>query len=1040
MSKGGPLGSVALSLVTAFCLLSPSVTVGQTNRLSMTDEFIPRVYSKEQGLPDEQVRAILQTHDGYLWVATRRGLARFDGLRFTVFDHLKAPGTQFDDCSSLAEGLEDSLWIGTRIGVLQKIGNACTARLGKRFGYPCICPSRFGGCWLGSPDFGFGRIHGAELTDFHRKSGSPASVVFALEEDEKSGLWVGTFSGLLRYDIKSGRLGTVNSGEDFARLPVIGLCRGLNANLWVLFANRQSDGNWYGTKAWLACLKDGVWVRRPKLDRPDITFDLRSTFLMQDRSGNLWLPSNGGGLNRFRNGKFTFCAFSGAPEKDYALCVQEDRKGNLWVGTEHSGLLRLKPRGISTYTTADGLPNDNIWTICEAADGGVWIGTDGGFCQFKDGKFTTFTKKDGLSNNRVRSLAVDRSGTVWIGTGDKLNELHQGKLTQTVFQYRPERTKIRVVLAGREDTLWMGNIDGLHRLQKGTWTTYATTNGLANNDVRALLEDHAGNLWIGTAGGGVQRLRDDKFTTFSITNGLSSNMAWALHEDEDGVLWIGTDHGLNRLQNGQVTVFTKREGLPDDLVNCILEDDFGRLWIGHDHGIYWVKKQELDDVAAGRAKSVHCVSYDEADGLISRETNGQVSNPAGCKTHDGRLWFPTTKGVAIIDPRKVETDALPPLTAVEQVRANGRVIFDTGPRRAEPVNTAGHIQNQPPRSNGVSNSQKPSSADHHLAAGSAHVLEVRYTANTFAAPERTWFKYRMVGLDDHWIDAGTEREAYFTDLPPGHYRFEVVAGNHHGVWQERGATFAFELAPFIYQTWWFYVLCGGAIAGLVAGVVAWRLRELRKIHRLQQQAAITAERARIAKDLHDGLGADLTRLTMLADMASSEPGAGGGEQLRKLSAFSRDAARELKEMIWIANPANDTVDSLVARICQSAEDFLRDARIRCRFELSPSLPQKRLSLDQRRNLLLMAREAVNNIVKHAGASEVCIRASGAGDSLELTIEDNGRGFDPGKVHQDGLGLNSMKRRIENLGGSFSLESRPGVGTRIMIKLKLEQAR
>lgn len=519
---------------------------------------------------------------------------------------------------------------------------------------------------------------------------------------------------------------------------------------------------------------------------------------------------------------------------------------------------------------------------------------------------------------------------------------------------------------------------------------------------------------------------------------MSNDSAWALHEDGDGVIWIGTESGLNRLQDGQITVFTTREGLPVNLVNYILEDNLDRLWVSHDHGIYWMHRSELNDVAAGRATSVRCVAYDESDGLLSLETNGQISNPAGCKTRDGRLWFPTTQGVAVIDPGKVALDGVLPLTAIEQVRANGQLIFDTGPRDSERTGSTQPTQDQTHGDKTPTEDSQLPTAVHQLAAGSARVLEFHFTANTFVAPKSARFKYRMVGLDENWIEAGTRREAYFTDLRPGDYQFEVIAANHHGVWQESGATFAFRLAPFIYQTWWFYVGCGGAISLLLASIVVWRLRELRKIHRLEQQAAITGERARIAKDLHDGLGADLTRLTLLADLASGESGASGSEHLKKLSKSSREAVRELKELIWIANPTNDTVESLVSRICQSAEDFLCDAKIKCRLDIAPRLPGQPLSLDQRRNLLLAAREALNNVVKHSAATEVCIRANGDDDGLQLSIEDNGNGFDLATARPDGLGLSSMRRRVENLGGTFHLESRPNAGTKITIQISLKQ--
>jgi signal transduction histidine kinase len=318
------------------------------------------------------------------------------------------------------------------------------------------------------------------------------------------------------------------------------------------------------------------------------------------------------------------------------------------------------------------------------------------------------------------------------------------------------------------------------------------------------------------------------------------------------------------------------------------------------------------------------------------------------------------------------------------------------------------------------------------------VVEFRYTAPVFIAPEQTMFRYRLRGVDDRWIDAGTRREAYFTRLRPGAYDFEVVAGSHRGVWGKESASFAFFIKPFFFQTWWFYGLCGLVAASTVIAVVMWRIREVSKFHRLAQQAAIAEERSRIAKDLHDGLGADLTRLALLADLASGEPEEKAGEHLQKLSRSSREAARVLKEMIWIANPANDTLEGVVSRIGQTAQDFLGDARIRCRLDLPAQLPENPLTLDQRRNLLLVAREALNNIVKHASATEVCIRASSRGDGLFLEIEDNGRGFDAAGIHSDGLGLASMKRRIESLGGTLDLQSLPGAGTKISIALKIGQ--
>ncbi len=474
---------------------------------------------------------------------------------------------------------------------------------------------------------------------------------------------------------------------------------------------------------------------------------------------------------------------------------------------------------------------------------------------------------------------------------------------QQPFPHKRDLNKIRVVYPAKNGTLWVGTVGGLFLLKDGRWTTFTPAEGLAHadlyGDVRALVEDKAGNLWIGTAGGGVQSYRDGKFTTFTTTNGLSSNFVWAFHEDADGALWIGTEHGLNRFEKGRFTAFTTREGLPADLVNEILEDDFGNLWVSHDLGIYRVYKQDLNAVAAGRAKSVRAVRFDESDGLPSIETNGQKSQPAGCKTRDGRLWFPTTKGVVVIDPKLCDLDQIQPKTVVEQVRADGEIIFNNARLDCARfgVPHSGGIGQGPPK-DGAPSWRAVAPASRQRARAGVSITRLLF----FTAPEKTAFRYRLRGAEDPWIDAGTRREAYFTRLRPGEYDFEVMAASHRGVWSEKSAGFAFYIQPFYYQTWWFYLGCGLVTTCLVAGIIIWRIRELRKLHRLEQQSAITDERTRIAKDLHDGLGADLTRLALLADLAGGESVAGTGEHLQKLSRSSREAALVLKEMIWIAQP------------------------------------------------------------------------------------------------------------------------------------------
>ena len=487
--------------------------------------------------------------------------------------------------------------------------------------------------------------------------------------------------------------------------------------------------------------------------------------LSLDPFGNAWMPAAMNGLYRLSRGQFEFVPMPHLVEADFPLCAIADRQGNLWVGTEVSGLQRWTPRKLITYTAQDGLADDNVRAAIEASDGTIWIGTDKGLTQFKNGRFTNLAL-DELNRNQVRALAEDSSGGVWVGALDGLACIRAGKPTSYRLPGEWFETKIRALCATRDGAVWVGTVLGLTRLKDGQRRKFTSADGLASQEVRALLEDHSGDLWIGTFGGGLNRLRDGKFTTFTATNGLSNNNVWALYEDSEGALWIGTQNGLTRLKDGVFTVFTTAQGLPENEVNSIVEDSFARLWISHEHGIYWVRKREFEEVASGRTSSVRAVRYTEADGLLSTETNGQQSNPGACRTRDGRLCFATPKGLVVIDPAQVSLDEVPPLTAIEQVRANGQVVFDnSGLVASAAAGAAGVPSRNPSLAKPVEEGAGPHSSrpgNLRFPPGGARVLEFRYTANTFVAPEQARFRYRLLGVDRHWIDGGDPtRNAFY---------------------------------------------------------------------------------------------------------------------------------------------------------------------------------------------------------------------------------------------------------------------------------------
>lgn len=1035
----------AATLSGAPTILTPAQVAG---------EYSQRSWFPEDGLPDKRVWAILQTRDGYLWIGTQRGLARFDGRKFTVYDHDNTPELADDDCHCLAEDADGSVWIGTYNTLVHKIGDRFLQVLpdaaGKRWVHTSslsLCASRFGGVWVGSDD-SLARIDARGIKAYELNPTLHRTPVVALEEDAVGRLWIGTWEGLWRLDPKDGQLEPATVPAGFEQRPAVTFGRGALGERWVLFTEHAPYRDMPNNPAWLACFKDGQWGRTPRPGQPDVNLDAGARFLTPDQFGELWLPpGQPNGLCRFVHGEFQFVPMPHLGQQDSVLAAETDREGNLWVGTSNSGLQRWIPRQITTYTTNDGLADDSVWTLCEARDGSVWLGTDGGVSRFQNGRFTNYTPHEGLSRKEARAVAEEADGTVWVGTLNGLDSIRDGKITQHRLPGEWFETKIRTLLAARDGALWIGTVRGLTRLDHGQRTQYTPADGLGSSEPRALLEDRAGDLWIGTLGGGLSRFHAGKFTTLTTTNGLSSNNVWALHEDAGGGLWIGTENGLDRWQDGRLTAFTTREGLPVNGVNGILEDDFGRLWISHDHGLYWVWKRQLNDVASGRTNTVGAVRYDDSDGLLTTEFNGQKSNPTGCRTRDGRLWFATAKGVAVIDPVKVALDEVPPLTVIEHVRANGKVAFDNGPETESIVPspkskvgvTAASLTPPASRNTDAHSALRPSpSAMLRFAPGSARILEFRYTANTFAAPEKARFRYRLLGLDEHWIEAGARRAAYFTGLRPGDYEFEVIAANHHGVWPVRGATLAFTVEPFLYQTGWFYLVCGLAVSGAGFGLVRWRLHELRQIHRLERLHELDQQRQRIARDIHDDLGASLTQILQVTEESRARSGqsAPADAPTRRIASLAEEAVAHLGEIVWANNPKYDTLEDLVAYLREFAAQYFQLTSVRVQLDFPEAVPARPVTGLFRRHLLLLTKEALQNVAKHAGASRVALRLALAGDQLELSVADNGRGL-PGKGETPfGNGLTNMRQRVAELGGAFDLKSQPGNGAEIRIVVPL----
>jgi signal transduction histidine kinase len=544
--------------------------------------------------------------------------------------------------------------------------------------------------------------------------------------------------------------------------------------------------------------------------------------------------------------------------------------------------------------------------------------------------------------------------------------------------------------------------------------------------IRAMAEDATGDIWLGTSRGHLLRVHNNALTDETPAGTNPPPSIRALCATSDGSLWLGyASGGLGRLREGRFSRITSNQGLYDGHISQIIEDGLGWLWLGSAHGIFKVRLQELAAVAEGRTTRVLPVLCGQGEGLHRLEANfGYV--PGVLRGRDGRLWMPTLTGLVLLDPARLGDKLERPAVLLKRVTADGRTLARYGgvlPVRSIP-DLAG-----------------PSMA---LRLPPQHRrLEFEFTALSFAAPENVRFQYQIEGLDDGWVDAGSQRSATYSRLAPGQYRFRLRACNSQGVWNESGPGLVFAVEPFFWQTWWFGTSAAAGLTCLVFATVRYvLLRNLRlRLRAAEQQAALEKERTRIARDIHDDIGNLLTKTMLLSRLVQrdcSEP-AKTGEHARQIASTVEQVTNSLDEIVWAVNPRNDTLPQLVDYIGQFAVDFVHTAGIRCRVDLPDHPPHRPVSAEVRHGLFLVVKEALNNAVRHAGASEIVLHIAVTGEVLTITVQDAGRGFSPEAESGGGNGLRNMRQRVEEIGGIFQLESRSGEGTRVELGISLVRA-
>ena len=905
-------------------------------------------------------------------------MLRFDGVRFSPLNG--------EWVRNILEDRRGRLWIGTNYSGVVRVDHGTSKRFTKADGLPsdhitCLVSGANGDVWActleGLVQFSQDKIH-----VYQTQQGLPVNGILSACSSADGTLWLGAETNLI----------TSWNGSAFRSVTL----SSVPANTAVRSLLCSSDGSlWVGSSDGLIQLKD---PHQQRWTTKDGLVDNRIYALMQSADGTLWVGTHDG-FSRLHNGHFENFRSGDGLSQTNVYSLFEDHERNVWVGTKR-GLDQFLDGPAILYTVKDGLPSDNAGPVLVDGHDQVWIGTLGsGLSRFDGRKFNRITQREGLASNTVFSLAQDSDGDLWVGTNQGVNRLRDGRVVQT-FTTRQglPSDSVRSLFLDRSGAMWAGTDKGPAKLVKGKFAQPLGLHKALTAPIIAMGEDLSGHFFFSTEQGGVYSLAKGRLDQI-LYNGAPILDADTFYTDSDGLVWIGTiGNGLLLFDHGKVFMYSMRDGLYDNEIFGIVGDSLDRLWFTCVKGLYSVDRSDLRRFAAGKINKLISTPYTPMDSLNTIEGRSG-SQPAISRTRDGRLWFSANRGLVAFDPRRQQRDSPAPPVAIEQVVVNGE------------ISEAKFLGKLPP---GEKN------------------LQFRYTGINFTVPARMTFRYKLEGYDQNWIDAGTRRDAYYTKLPPGQFRFRVTACTASGICNEAGSAVDFNLAYRYYQRGWFLPGCVSFV-----GLMIWLFHRLRVRQLRERFSLVLGERSRIARELHDTLIHGLSSLTMqvqaLTDRARST------EDKEALEEIIHDAAtcmRETRQSVIGLRCAPGSRFALAAAIGAAARQITKETSILLKLELDEN--GRPLSADVEYNLLCIAREAISNAVQHSGARTIEVALTWTGERLRLLVKDDGHGFDGnngGNRLTGHYGLIGMKERASLIGADFDLGSEPGCGTAISVGLR-----
>jgi signal transduction histidine kinase/ligand-binding sensor domain-containing protein len=988
-------------LCVAAVLYGESTALAQ--RLPVTiSQYAHTAWRTREGFAKGTINTIAQTTDGYLWLGTDYALLRFDGVNAVEWQPPQGERLPSNDIYGLLAARDGALWIGTSRGLAKWKDGTLTKFDAVAGDYVyALLEDRDATIWVGTIAVGNARLCAIAATRIECDGGNGrfGNVITSLHEDNHGRIWAAVVGGVWRWKPGPPQFyaipGAGDNIQSFVPAEDGALITGPDKIL------RFNDG---------ATRPYSLGVRKP----------FRPQRLLRDRHGGLWIGTIANGVIHVAEPQTDVFTAAQGLSGDNIFWMLEDREGSIWLATS-GGLDRFREVAVPTFSVGPGTPNAHVASVVAMTDGSIWYVANGVLNRRLHSQVTVVATEDGTSTGKPigvpTSLLQDRRGRLWVATTDGFGYFRDGRFTR--LRTVPARSPVHDMTEDADGTVWVASQDhGLLRVS-GDGAVVARPWAAFNRQdfASAMIADPARHLWIGFQTGGLIQVAADRVqASYTPGDGLGVGRVNSLRFDRHGALWASTEGGLSRLRNGRIATLAGKNGLPCDGVHWAIEDDAQSAWLLMPCGLVRVPLADLETWAAdvdqgrGSSRAVRTTMFNSSDGVTLRAFAGGFS-PQVTKSADGKIWFASQDGISMIDPRHLPSNQLPPPVTVERLSAAGQV-YD------EPAIAAGI--------------QLPALT---------RDLQIDYTALSLVAPDRMQFRYQLEGHDPSWQHVGTRRQAYYSDLAPGTYRFKVTASNNNGVWNTTGANVQFTIAPAYYQTAWFLALVLGAAAAVVWSAHRVRLRVVERheqeISALNERLmkAQEQERIRIAGELHDGVMQQMLAMSMMlgtakrriADDSEARP------TLEKISEKLVEVGSDIRRLSHDLHPPILQEAGLPQAVRTYCEQFSTSSGIAVSCEADDAVQE--LSRGAALALFRIMQEALGNAAKHARASQIDVRLARANGNVTLTVTDNGVGFERSRLATlGGLGLVTMRERAGQLNGTFELETAPGRGTTIRVSI------